>query len=91
MRVAPESSTSVADIVAIPDLVTIIVVTTSLQVEPVSYTHLRAHETVLDLVCRLLLEKKKKTKSSLVDIINQTQLRKITAASQDSRPYKLYG
>ena len=27
--------------------------------EPVSYTHLRAHETVLDLVCRLLLEQKK--------------------------------
>ena len=27
--------------------------------KPVSYTHLRAHETVLDLVCRLLLEKKK--------------------------------
>ena len=27
----------------------------------VSYTHLRAHETVLDLVCRLLLEKKKNT------------------------------
>ena len=27
-------------------------------VRPVSYTHLRAHETVLDLVCRLLLEKK---------------------------------
>ena len=26
--------------------------------EPVSYTHLRAHEPVLDLVCRLLLEKK---------------------------------
>jgi len=26
--------------------------------EAVSYTHLRAHETVLDLVCRLLLEKK---------------------------------
>ena len=25
----------------------------------VSYTHLRAHETVLDLVCRLLLETKK--------------------------------
>src|SRR5665811_1088157 len=31
-----------------------------LAVGPVSYTHLRAHETVLDLVCRLLLEKKKK-------------------------------
>ena len=28
------------------------------QPPPVSYTHLRAHETVLDLVCRLLLEKK---------------------------------
>ena len=25
---------------------------------PVSYTHLRAHETCADLVCRLLLEKK---------------------------------
>ena len=30
---------------------------------PVSYTHLRAHETVLDLVCRLLLEKKKQSNS----------------------------
>ena len=30
--------------------------------EPVSYTHLRAHETVLDLVCRLLLAKKKTKK-----------------------------
>ena len=28
-------------------------------IRTVSYTHLRAHETVLDLVCRLLLEKKK--------------------------------
>ena len=26
---------------------------------PVSYTHLRAHETLMNLVCRLLLEKKK--------------------------------
>ena len=32
--------------------------------ETVSYTHLRAHETVLDLVCRLLLDKKKTTASS---------------------------
>ena len=32
--------------------------------DAVSYTHLRAHETVLDLVCRLLLEKKK-TKHTL--------------------------
>src|SRR5450756_637844 len=30
--------------------------------KPVSYTHLRAHETRHDLVCRLLLEKKKKKK-----------------------------
>src|SRR5665648_1215249 len=29
-------------------------------IETVSYTHLRAHETRHDLVCRLLLEKKKK-------------------------------
>jgi len=29
--------------------------------QPVSYTHLRAHETRHDLVCRLLLEKKKLT------------------------------
>ena len=29
--------------------------------DAVSYTHLRAHETVLDLVCRLLLEQKQKT------------------------------
>ena len=33
------------------------------QLRAVSYTHLRAHETVLDLVCRLLLEKKKSKNS----------------------------
>ena len=32
---------------------------------PVSYTHLRAHETVLDLVCRLLLEKKTKNQNNI--------------------------
>src|SRR5450756_2780150 len=31
----------------------------------VSYTHLRAHETRHDLVCRLLLEKKKKNTTHL--------------------------
>eukprot|EP00658_Telonema_sp_P-2_P072409 TRINITY_DN61551_c0_g1_i1.p1 TRINITY_DN61551_c0_g1~~TRINITY_DN61551_c0_g1_i1.p1 ORF type:complete len:131 (+),score=34.05 TRINITY_DN61551_c0_g1_i1:205-597(+) len=31
---------------------------------PVSYTHLRAHETPEHLVCRLLLEKKKKNKNN---------------------------
>ena len=30
----------------------------------VSYTHLRAHETEADLVCRLLLEKKKRVHES---------------------------
>eukprot|EP00658_Telonema_sp_P-2_P025501 TRINITY_DN20273_c0_g1_i12.p1 TRINITY_DN20273_c0_g1~~TRINITY_DN20273_c0_g1_i12.p1 ORF type:complete len:142 (-),score=13.27 TRINITY_DN20273_c0_g1_i12:9-434(-) len=34
--------------------------TTALTTGPVSYTHLRAHETPEHLVCRLLLEKKKK-------------------------------
>src|SRR5665648_923026 len=33
------------------------IITTTLPDEPVSYTHLRAHETRHDLVCRLLLEK----------------------------------
>ena len=32
---------------------------------PFSFTHLQAHETELDLVGRLLLEKKKKTKDKL--------------------------
>ena len=34
-------------------------------VYPVSYTHLRAHETSLHLVCRLLLEKKKSRNGAL--------------------------
>ena len=34
------------------------IIVEQLGVDTVSYTHLRAHETVLDLVCRLLLEKK---------------------------------
>ena len=40
---------------------------------PVSYTHLRAHETVLDLVCRLLLEKKNKKKISPAPIISYNE------------------
>ena len=39
---------------------------------PVSYTHLRAHETVLDLVCRLLLEKKKNPLFHDVLLIHRT-------------------
>eukprot|EP00826_Nyctotherus_ovalis_P047424 TRINITY_DN5453_c0_g1_i11.p1 TRINITY_DN5453_c0_g1~~TRINITY_DN5453_c0_g1_i11.p1 ORF type:complete len:335 (-),score=92.55 TRINITY_DN5453_c0_g1_i11:6-1010(-) len=34
----------------------------NIYIGPVSYTHLRAHETGRNLVCRLLLEKKKKKK-----------------------------
>ena len=33
---------------------------TNIPLRAVSYTHLRAHETKANLVCRLLLEKKKK-------------------------------
>ena len=40
------------------------------RVRPVSYTHLRAHETVLDLVCRLLLEKKNRTSIYPICITN---------------------
>ena len=40
--------------------------------DAVSYTHLRAHETVLDLVCRLLLEKKKDTQTTfMMKMINK--------------------
>ena len=42
---------------------------------PVSYTHLRAHETVLDLVCRLLLEKK---------------TRKLSTATSDAQMHATY-
>eukprot|EP00658_Telonema_sp_P-2_P055545 TRINITY_DN44148_c0_g1_i1.p1 TRINITY_DN44148_c0_g1~~TRINITY_DN44148_c0_g1_i1.p1 ORF type:complete len:138 (+),score=12.32 TRINITY_DN44148_c0_g1_i1:338-751(+) len=42
---------------------------------PVSYTHLRAHETPEHLVCRLLLEKKKKKKYYI--IINNNPTKKI--------------
>ena len=35
-------------------------------IQPVSYTHLRAHETEADLVCRLLLEKNVKKKPNKI-------------------------
>ena len=47
----------------------------------VSYTHLRAHETGRNLVCRLLLEKKKKTK-------NQKKLKKIIKLSANESAKK---
>eukprot|EP00657_Telonema_sp_P-1_P002023 TRINITY_DN14875_c0_g1_i1.p1 TRINITY_DN14875_c0_g1~~TRINITY_DN14875_c0_g1_i1.p1 ORF type:complete len:134 (+),score=25.29 TRINITY_DN14875_c0_g1_i1:113-514(+) len=45
-------------------------------IAPVSYTHLRAHETVLDLVCRLLLEKKKKNHNPAGNKNNLTLIKK---------------
>ena len=42
-------------------------------VTAVSYTHLRAHETVLDIVCRLLLEKKKNKEKPLTHITLPTK------------------
>ena len=46
-----------------------------LTIGPVSYTHLRAHETVLDLVCRLLLEKKKSNKQNTAIASHQREMR----------------
>ena len=51
----------------------------------VSYTHLRAHETVLDLVCRLLLEKKKKKKKQKTD--NSQQYSSIHSVTRQDITY----
>ena len=51
----------------------------ALPVGPVSYTHLRAHETVLDLVCRLLLEKKNINPIRLHTPLVHTTIRQTTA------------
>ena len=44
----------------------------------VSYTHLRAHETVLDLVCRLLLEKKNKRLKTTLQCYKTTTAQQTT-------------
>ena len=51
---------------------------TALALGPVSYTHLRAHETVLDLVCRLLLEKKKTYEPTLTSKYTTMKLTNVT-------------
>ena len=45
----------------------------ALEYYPVSYTHLRAHETVLDLVCRLLLETQKYARTNNSSDITQSK------------------
>ena len=54
-------------------------------IKPVSYTHLRAHETVLDLVCRLLLEKKNTT-----PIYNKNPIHAQHIHSNEHQMYKRY-
>ena len=57
-------------------------------VAPVSYTHLRAHETVLDLVCRLLLEKKKNKNNYANNVlINITHITNATYQATSQRLY----
>ena len=51
---------------------------------PVSYTHLRAHETVLDLVCRLLLEKKKQTTYNHNNFVYTKTIQTTTKVPQQS-------
>ena len=42
------------------------------ELKAVSYTHLRAHETVLDIVCRLLLATKKYTIKKIIRYFNKS-------------------
>eukprot|EP00658_Telonema_sp_P-2_P056619 TRINITY_DN45081_c0_g1_i1.p1 TRINITY_DN45081_c0_g1~~TRINITY_DN45081_c0_g1_i1.p1 ORF type:complete len:102 (+),score=15.21 TRINITY_DN45081_c0_g1_i1:337-642(+) len=58
-------------------LLEVVVASCSLVSSPstaVSYTHLRAHETPEHLVCRLLLEKKKKNKNVTMSILSGPSL-----------------
>src|SRR5665811_2609375 len=54
----PPAGSPVGEAGVVPDLLGALLGALLPLLGPVSYTHLRAHETVLDLVCRLLLEKK---------------------------------
>ena len=53
--------------------------------EPVSYTHLRAHETVLEPVCRLLLETKN---DNLVFVVTESEGQQLSLIhiSEPTRP-----
>ena len=54
----------------------------------VSYTHLRAHETVLDLVCRLLLEKKNTKTTINVFLIHKQTVKSNSAHLSPSITYR---
>ena len=58
--------------------------------EPVSYTHLRAHETVLDIVCRLLLEKKKQKNYKEIKEKYIRHIKKVRQITNDPRKHMLY-
>ena len=55
---------------------------------PVSYTHLRAHETDQDLVCRLLLKKKKTRQQKRNIVYDNVAEQKHTNASQTNKQQK---
>ena len=57
---------------------------------PVSYTHLRAHETVLDLVCRLLLEKKKTPHGANLSARNRQYQLRVAPILQTSTRHSEY-
>ncbi|MBJ7676655.1 alkaline shock response membrane anchor protein AmaP [Weissella confusa] len=46
--------------------------------KPVSYTHLRAHETLMTLVCRLLLEKKKQIVTTDNEVLPQESKQRLS-------------
>eukprot|EP00657_Telonema_sp_P-1_P007638 TRINITY_DN276_c0_g1_i4.p1 TRINITY_DN276_c0_g1~~TRINITY_DN276_c0_g1_i4.p1 ORF type:complete len:158 (-),score=77.78 TRINITY_DN276_c0_g1_i4:2-475(-) len=54
---------------------------------PVSYTHLRAHETVLDLVCRLLLEKKKKKNKKELEYLMKNRSNYVNNNTEENQKY----
>ena len=58
----------------------------------VSYTHLRAHETVLDLVCRLLLEKKQTTNNNnnIIIMHDNTHKQKLHNQSLNHKDTNIY-
>eukprot|EP00658_Telonema_sp_P-2_P065260 TRINITY_DN54549_c0_g1_i1.p1 TRINITY_DN54549_c0_g1~~TRINITY_DN54549_c0_g1_i1.p1 ORF type:complete len:118 (+),score=6.27 TRINITY_DN54549_c0_g1_i1:355-708(+) len=56
----------------------------TVRIQPVSYTHLRAHETPEHLVCRLLLEKKKKEKRRNI-VRSRVQRRRATNVKKYKR------